>query len=190
MDPFKLSCENLHYTSFRDHYMGQPSTGIKDNVYSITPEQVKDYHSKFYVGENIVISGAGDIDASRFNNLVNEQFGSVASSVEGVIENKEQPLFTPSLMFQRDDEITNTSISAGFIAPSWNDPDYFAMQFFKRIIGSFRCDKFTGAHLNTSHLQYNSFHTALGSFPDVIMHQPFYKAYSDTGIFGNFIFGN
>lgn len=41
MDPEQVVKNNLHYTSFRDHALGQPATGIRDNVYSITPEQVK-----------------------------------------------------------------------------------------------------------------------------------------------------
>ena len=59
MDPYTVSTESVHYTAFRDHYLGQPSTGIKDNVYAITPEQVKQFHNNFYVGKNIVVSGAG-----------------------------------------------------------------------------------------------------------------------------------
>lgn len=28
-DPLKVTLRNLHYTSFRDHFMGQPVTGIR-----------------------------------------------------------------------------------------------------------------------------------------------------------------
>lgn len=76
------------------------------------------------------------------------------------------------------------------MGPSWNDPDFFAMHYFTRIIGDYRVDKFTGAHLNATHLQYNTFHNTLGSYPDIILHKPFYIPYSDTGLIGNFIFGN
>lgn len=64
------------------------------------------------------------------------------------------------------------------------------MNYFMRIIGDYRCDKYTGEHLNSAHLQYNSFHSHLGNFPDLILHQPFYFVYSDTALFGNFIYGN
>ena len=84
----------------------------------------------------------------------------------------------------------NSCFAVAFTAPSWNDPDFFAMNYFKRIIGEYRCDKFTGEHLNSPHLQYNSFHTHLGNYPDMILHTPFYFPYSDTGLFGNFIYGN
>jgi processing peptidase subunit beta len=76
------------------------------------------------------------------------------------------------------------------VAPGRNDPDFFAMNYFKRLIGEYRVDKHTGTHLNTPKLQYNSFHTDLGNYADIIMHKPFYFAYSDTALFGNFFFGN
>ena len=41
MDPEKTTHEFIHYTSFRDHALGQPTHGIRDNVYSITAEQIK-----------------------------------------------------------------------------------------------------------------------------------------------------
>ena len=189
-DPERIAMENVHYTSFRDHYLGQPSWGIRDNIYSITPEQIKEFHHKFYVGENIVVSGAGDHNEVQFQELVNEHFGNASSEVSGEVLHKDQPYFTPSLMFQRDDEIANMAVAVGFKAPSWNDPDFFAMSHFRRILGEYRVDKYTGAHLNSSHLQYNRMHTELGQYPDIIAKKPFFFSYSDVGLFGNFMYGS
>jgi len=190
MDPYTISTESAHYTAFRDHFLGQPSHGIKDVVYSITAEQAKQFHEANYVGKNIVISGAGNLSAEALATEVGNFFGSVPATRSTEVTNSEQAYFTPSLLYQRDDEMLNTAFSVAFEAPSWNDPDFFAMNYFKRIIGEYRCDKFTGDHLNSPHLQYNSFHTYLGNNPDLILHKPFYFAYSDTGLFGNFIYGN
>lgn len=41
MDPERNAVESIHYVSFRDHALGQPSHGIRDNVYSITADQIK-----------------------------------------------------------------------------------------------------------------------------------------------------
>jgi processing peptidase subunit beta len=190
MDPENNAYEQAHYTSFRDHFLGQPVSGIRDNVYSITSDQIKEFHHKYYVGENIVVSGAGNINPQAFNEVVSTHFGNTRAKVDGTIDNEEQPFHTPSLMFQRDDELPNTTVSVSFVAPGWNDPDFYAMQYFAKLIGEFRVDKHTGAHLNTPHLQYNSFHTDLGNYADVVLHKPFYFPYSDTGLFGNFLFGN
>jgi hypothetical protein len=65
-------------------------------------------------------------------------------------------------MFMRDDEITNMSSGISWRAPGWTDPDYLGLNFIKYIIGEYRVDKYTGAHLNAAHLQYNNMHSALG----------------------------
>lgn len=103
MDPYTISTESVHYTAYRDHFLGQPSAGIRDVVYSITPEQVKQFHQAHYVGKNIVISGAGNISADALNAEVSDHFGSLPASRTSEVPNSDQPYFTPSLLYQRDD---------------------------------------------------------------------------------------
>lgn len=93
-------------------------------------------------------------------------------------------------MFQRDDELPNTTTAAAFVVPGRSHPDFFALNYFKRLIGEYRIDKHTGAHLNTPKLQYNSFHTDLGNYADIVLQKPFYFSYSDVGLFGSWLFGN
>lgn len=50
-----------------------------------------------------MVAGAGDINAEQFTEEVQKHFGNVRAKVEGQVENAEEPFFTPSLMFQRDD---------------------------------------------------------------------------------------
>jgi len=103
LDPFTISTEAIHYTAFRDHYLGQPALGNKDVVYSITPEQLKQFHHNFYVGKNIVVSGAGSLDSQAFTTEVGTHFGSAPAQRVTEVPNNDQPLFTPSLLSQRDD---------------------------------------------------------------------------------------
>ena len=42
--------------------MGQPVTGIRENLVNITSDQVKDYHKRHFVGQNVIITGAGNVD--------------------------------------------------------------------------------------------------------------------------------
>ena len=130
MDPERNAIEAIHYTSFRDHALGQPSYGIRDNVYSITPDQIKQFHERYYVAENIVVAGAGDINVAQFNEAVQKGFGNARAKTEGPADNSEQPFFTPSLMFQRDDELPNTTTAAAFVVPGRNHPDFFALNYF------------------------------------------------------------
>jgi mitochondrial-processing peptidase subunit beta len=57
------------------------------------------------------------------------------------------------------------------------------------MFGSFRIDKHA-EHLNDVKKQYNSMHALLGDLPDVTMAESHYFAYSDSGLFGNYFFGN
>jgi len=50
----------------------------------------------------------------------------------------------------RDDEMANVNVGVFFNAPTYKDPEYFAMHMFKNLLGEYRADKYTGAHLNAS----------------------------------------
>lgn len=57
------------------------------------------------------------------------------------------------------------------------------------MFGNYRIDKHA-EHLNDVKKQYNSMHALLGDLVDVTQANSHYFAYSDTGIFGNYFFGN
>lgn len=189
-DPFAITSNNIHYTSFRDHYLGQPVNGIRENIHNITAEQVHNFHKQFYVGSNITVSASGNVDFNKLSDAVSNSFGKLLSNSPGEVPNSSQPFFTPSLMFQRDDEIANISAAVAFVAPGITHPDWLGMKFLKRVIGQYRVDRDAGAHLNSPELQYNLFHAKLAEYPDIIAHKAFYYSYGDVGLFGNFCFGN
>jgi processing peptidase subunit beta len=82
-DPKRVTLENTHFTSFRDHYLGQPVNGIRENIFSITADQVRQFHTQHYVGENIVVSAAGDVDFNKLTELVNNTFGKLSRNSAG-----------------------------------------------------------------------------------------------------------
>lgn len=111
---------------------------------------MKDYHAANYVGPNFVVAGAGNISHENLVNAVKKSFGSANPNAPAVRKNSEKPYHTPSCMFMRDDELANLNIGVFFEAPSYTDPDFFAMHVFKNILGEYRADKYTGKHLNSS----------------------------------------
>jgi predicted Zn-dependent peptidase len=76
---------------------------VRDVVYSITPEQVREYHNQHYVGRNIVVSGAGNLDGKALTTEVGTHFGSAPAFRVSEVPNSDKPYFTPSLIYQRDD---------------------------------------------------------------------------------------
>jgi len=191
-DQMETTIEAAHYTSYRDHMMGQPILGIRENIGTITQDQIVDYHRTHYVGSNIVVVGAGDITHQQLTEYVEKHFGGFAANTPSdlIIRNTDQPFFTPSLMFVRDDEMANLNIGTFFEAPGWTHEDYYSFLLFQRVLGEYSQAKHTGAHLNTSSRQYNTLHTLLGTLPDISLHKCIYAPYSDTGLFGSYFHGN
>ncbi|MFN7880904.1 MAG: hypothetical protein ACK5NI_00160 [bacterium] len=89
----------------------------------------------------------------------------------------------------RDDEMYNSNVGVFYDAPSVKHQDYYSFLLLKNMFGSYRIDK-NAEHLNDVHKQYNSMHALLGNLPDVTRADSHYFAYSDTGLFGNYFFGN
>lgn len=60
--------ENAHFNCFREHMLGQPKKGDRDLVHSISADMIRDFHSRNYFGDNIVVVGAGNINHEEFVN--------------------------------------------------------------------------------------------------------------------------
>ncbi len=60
-------------------------------------------------------------------------------------------------MYMRDDEMYNVNIGVFFNAPTWKDPEYFAVHMFQNLLGEYRADKYTGAHLNDGKKEYSNY---------------------------------
>jgi processing peptidase subunit beta len=191
-DQLESTIEAVHYTSFRDHMIGQPSLGIRENIGLVTQDMIKEFHATHYIGPNVVVVGAGDVKHQQLVELSEKIFGALPSqSPTGLeVKNADKPNFTPSILSMRDDEMVNVNVGVFFEAPSWYDEDFYAFQLFRRVLGEYSQDKYTGAYLNSSDRQYNLLHQYLGELPDLTIHKTFYKPYSDTGLFGSYLHGN
>ena len=181
--------ENAHFNIYREHMMGQPIKGDRDNTQAINVDHLREFHSTNYFGDNIVIVGAGNIPHDEFVSQVSSAFASLPKATAGKIKGKERPIYIPALLFARDDEMVNSNVGVFYDAPTIKDSDYYGFLLLKNMFGDYRIDKHAG-HLNDVKKQYNSMHALLGDLPDVTIAESLYYAYSDCGIFGNYFFGN
>ena len=101
----------------------------------------------------------------------------------------EKNIYTPSMLFIRDDEMYNSNVGVFYDAPGAKHPDYYSFLLLKNVFGTYQIDK-NAEHLNDVKKQYNSMHAMVGDLVDVTMTSSEYFAYSDSGIFGNYFFGN
>lgn len=73
-DQYKTTIESVHYTAYRDHFISQPTHGIRENIQNITVEQVQQFHRDNYIGPNIVVAGTGNVNTKEFNDAVSKAF--------------------------------------------------------------------------------------------------------------------
>lgn len=188
-DQMETTLESLWYTSYRDHQMGQPTRGSRDNVGNITSEAIQAFAESNCVGNNLVVVASGDCGEADILGSVERSFRSMVQS-SGELANTEKPIYTPSLMFMRDDEMANMNVSVFFNAPSWTNEDYWAFLLINRLMGEYREDRHTGMNLNAVDRQYSTWHKMLGSNPDISIAKSFYMPQSDGGLWGNYLHGN
>jgi processing peptidase subunit beta len=199
-DMQEVVIEAAHFNSYRDHYMGQPILGDIDNIYSITQDMVKEYHATHYVGKNLIVIGTGSVKHEEFVDMVSKEFGGLkyiklfkfSKNTPPGLEKKntDKPIYTPSIMFMRDEEFYNAGIGVFYDAPSWSHEDYYAFMLLERIIGQYQFDKNGQSNLNNPTKQYSSFEMNLAAFPDITRGHGIYSPYSDCGLFGTYIYGN
>lgn len=69
--------ESAHFNSFRDHMMGQPIRGDRDNLQNLSVDDLRSFKAANYTGQNIVVVGTGAIDHEAFVNQVSELLGGI-----------------------------------------------------------------------------------------------------------------
>lgn len=186
---FETTIENAHFNVYREHMMGQPVKGDRDIIHTLKADHLREFHSTNYFGDNIVVVGAGNINHEEFVSQVNQHFSSLPKSTASKIKNQEKAVFNPAMLFIRDDEMINSNVAVFYDAPSIKHQDYYSFLLLQNMFGEYRIDK-NAEHLNDVKKQYNSMHALLGDLPDVTRQESLYYAYSDSGIWGNYLYGN
>lgn len=155
--------ENVCFTSFRDHMLGQPRLGNNKSVPSLTQEEVQEWRDQVNVGDNLVVVATGEVDHNEVVGMVEEKLGNLPRV--GVPLDDSEAVFTPSCIHVRDDDVDLLHMGMFLQAPSRMHEDYFGFLLLKHIIGDF--DPARDDILNDPDLQYNSFNARLGHYEDL-----------------------
>ncbi len=185
----ETTLENVHFNSYREHMIGQPVKGDRDQTQTLQVDHLRDFHTSNYVGDNVIVVATGDVSHDQIVDAVEQGFGSLPKSSEAPVKNTERPVYIPAILYLRDDEMINANVGVFYDAPHRSHEDYYSFLLLKHMFGSYRIDQ-NAEHLNDVQKQYNSMHSLLGNLPDVTRADSYYFAYSDTGLFGNYFYGN
>jgi predicted Zn-dependent peptidase len=78
--PEDLVHEMLQQRIWKNHPLGYKISGTKKVVRKVTREQIRDFMDNYYVGENMIISVAGQFDEDKILKLLEEKFGAIKES--------------------------------------------------------------------------------------------------------------
>lgn len=143
----RTTLENVHFNVYREHMMGQPIKGDRDQLQSLSADALRNYKAANYYGDNLVVVGTGDISHEAFVEQVNQHFHTLPKTVEAKTANAEKAVYIPALLFIRDDEMVNSNVGVFYDAPSIKDPDYYSFLLLQHMFGSYRIDEHA-EHLN------------------------------------------
>ena len=73
----ETTLENAHFNSFREHMLGQPIKGDRDLTSTLTVNQLRDYHTANYYGDNMVIVATGDVSHDSIVDAVEQHFATL-----------------------------------------------------------------------------------------------------------------
>ena len=146
----ETTLEACHFNVFREHMMGQPIKGDRDINQEIQLDDLRNYMSANYYGDNTVIVATGEVDHKQVVEAVEQAFASMPKSTDVPTLGTERPIYIPAILMMRDDEMINSNVGIFYDAPSAKDEDFYAFQVLKNMFGSYRIDQ-NAEHLNDVH---------------------------------------
>ncbi|KAF9139565.1 hypothetical protein BGX30_007826 [Mortierella sp. GBA39] len=173
--------DHLHATAFQGDALGRTILGPKENIKSLTRDDLANYIKTNYTADRMVLVGAGGVDHDELVKLAEQHFSKLPVSANPAGLGKtyaSAPNFTGSDIRLQDDTMTQAHIAIAVEGCGWNSPDYYTMLVMQSIIGTW--DRSLGASAHTSSRLSSIVHQnkLANSF------MSFNTSYTDTGLFG------
>ncbi|GAA5820271.1 hypothetical protein JCM10212_000394 [Sporobolomyces blumeae] len=174
--------DHLHAIAFQGQPLGRTILGPKENILSISRDDLSNYIKTNYTADRMVLVGTGGVEHASLVDLAKNHFGSLPTSSSpiklGEASNKVKPSFVGSEVKIRDDTMSTCNVAIAVEGVSWSSPDYYPMLVMQSIMGNW--DRSLGAQsILSSRLSHViSANNLANSF------MSFSTSYSDTGLWG------
>lgn len=128
--------DNYYKTIFAGHFYGHTYTKVLENLEKVSKEDVINSYNKIISTSKKVLSLVGDCDFKQAKTLLNDNLGDIDNS-----NPQEKSLEAPKLEESKTVEIIKNDaqqaqIIQGWLAPTFNSPDYPALVLLNIILGS------------------------------------------------------
>jgi predicted Zn-dependent peptidase len=114
------------------HPLGRPILGSKETVEALTQDAIREYFKDAYVGSNIIISAAGNIEHAQVRDLVGQAFGAVAAKGEPL--NGTPPAVMPQVI-TRTKELEQSHVCLGTTCYPQKHDDRYVSYILNTVLG-------------------------------------------------------
>jgi zinc protease len=117
------------------HPYGLPGSGTPDTIASITREDLRSFHRRYFVPNNMILAIVGDVTGEEAFSTAQRVFGSWTRADVPTIAAAEPPRPTRRVVVIDKPDAVQTEIRAGQLAIPRKHPDYLAWDLAIRILG-------------------------------------------------------
>ncbi|RMZ79589.1 hypothetical protein DV737_g3331, partial [Chaetothyriales sp. CBS 132003] len=129
--------DHLHATAYLDQPLGRTILGPRENILSLTRQDLVDYITANYTADRMVLVSAGGIPHQDVVALAEKHLAGVKSRPPTDFgETKTKPRFVGSEVRIRDDTLPTAHIAIAVEGVSWRDDDYFTALVTQAIVGN------------------------------------------------------
>ncbi|MEX1130045.1 MAG: pitrilysin family protein [Vicinamibacterales bacterium] len=114
------------------HPLGRPILGSKETVEALTQDALRDYFAGAYVGSNIVVSAAGNIQHAKVRELIETAFGGVKKQGEPL--NGTPPRVVPQVI-TRTKDIEQSHVCLGTTSYPQRHDDRYVSYILNTVLG-------------------------------------------------------
>jgi predicted Zn-dependent peptidase len=125
--------EILSEKVYGDHPLARPILGTPDSVRSFTQQDLKAFMARNYVGGNVIISVAGDIETQLFFDKIEKSFPFPQGNIPHPIQ--EIAPTHPGVHFQVQENLVQQYLVLATRSMSYNDDDRFPMLLVSTLLG-------------------------------------------------------
>ena len=129
--------DDLVHELFTEHFwqghpLGRPILGSKDTVEALTQDALREYFADAYVGSNIIVSAAGNIEHRAVRDLIQKAFGSLKR--EGEPLNGTPPRVVPQVI-TRTKELEQSHVCLGTSSYPQRHDDRYVSYILNTVLG-------------------------------------------------------
>ena len=171
--------DRLHETAYQGCGLARTILGPKENIRSLTRDDLETYIKTHYTAPRMVVAGAGAIDHAQLVQLADGAFGNLPEAPQGGLVVPNDPAtFVGSDVRVRMDDMPLAHIALSVESGSWLSEHAFPLMVMQQLLGTW--DRTGGAGAN----QASKLTQTVAELELAHSVSAFNTCYKDTGLFG------